>query len=196
MPLFCILSMRFEYLDWVNEHNIGLHRINVKNFLDYFLEQEPTSIGGRFKRWRMSQGYNQKVLAEKLKVSSSYLGKVEKGEKELSGKLIRGIITIFGIDILSYIMGIGEQKTTKSTKALCYILPKNLDLVLEEYPGLRELYNDKDLLARLRITMDEFEMLAGVKMEADFPLSKEFYLDALLHHRLHLANLVKTNRSK
>ena len=155
---------------------------------------EPRSIGKRLKHWRISQDLKQQELADTLKVSQSYLGRLERDERALSGKFITAIINYFGLDVLSYIMGISDFEATQMHKQHLHKLPKDMEPLFEENPGLQEFFDDKDLLAQLKVTIGELEILAGIKMEADFPMTKAFYMDALLHHRRHLTQLVESAR--
>lgn len=67
-------------------------------------------IGQRLKAARISHGYTQEQIAEKLGINTAYYGKVERGISGLTILNIRKVSEILGIDIHFLITGVGKNK--------------------------------------------------------------------------------------
>ncbi|MBC5638433.1 helix-turn-helix transcriptional regulator [Ornithinibacillus sp. BX22] len=60
---------------------------------------EKGRIGRRIKAFRKLKGYTQVRLAKELNISLNTLGKIERGTREVSEKLIQQIAETLNIDI-------------------------------------------------------------------------------------------------
>lgn len=58
-----------------------------------------TEIGNRIRQLRIKKGFSQEKLAELSELNTSYIGQVERGEKNPSVDTVYSIATALGIDL-------------------------------------------------------------------------------------------------
>ena len=74
----------------------------------YYGKHAETSAGGRLKAIRKQLGLTQKELAEKLDISSAYIGFMETGHMEISRPTIEKMEMLFGVRRQWLIYGKGK----------------------------------------------------------------------------------------
>jgi transcriptional regulator with XRE-family HTH domain len=55
-------------------------------------------FGDLISQLRISKGYSQKIVADKLGIDISLLSKIEHGERQIQGHMLKGISELFDID--------------------------------------------------------------------------------------------------
>jgi transcriptional regulator with XRE-family HTH domain len=63
-------------------------------------------IGNRIIELRKERGISQEQLALKANVTRSYMGALERGEKNISVKYLKKIIDALGVDFQTFFIGI------------------------------------------------------------------------------------------
>jgi transcriptional regulator with XRE-family HTH domain len=58
-----------------------------------------TSLGETIQRLRMIRGFTQEKLAERVGVSTNYIGYIEQGKKDPRIKILRKIADVLGVQV-------------------------------------------------------------------------------------------------
>ena len=98
-------------------------------------------IGFRVKQARLNAGLTQEELAEKADLHPTYIGQVERGEKNLTLASCEKILTALGVTFSELFENIEECKSSESIPAQCFqlICSKSQDEQLHLYRILLEI---------------------------------------------------------
>ena len=79
------------------------------------------TIGRKLRQYRQKQGYSQEALADRAGLHPTYIGQVERGEKNITVETLGKITESFlPIDRLSYIVSRNSYSCTFSLISLLY----------------------------------------------------------------------------
>lgn len=67
------------------------------------------AIGRRVRELRMNSGLTQEELAEKIDVSASFVGHIERGEKKFSLETAGSLATCFGVPLDYIVLGMNNR---------------------------------------------------------------------------------------
>ena len=79
-------------------------------------------VGLRIRAHRLKQGLTQEELAEKANLHNTYIGQVERGEKNLTLISLEKILQGLGISFSDFFKYMGESANGKDYAAQCYTL--------------------------------------------------------------------------
>ena len=98
-------------------------------------------VGRRIRMYRLRQGMTQETLAEKSELYHTYIGQVERGEKNLTLASCEKILTALGVTFSELFENIEECKSSESIPAQCFqlICSKSQDEQLHLYRILLEI---------------------------------------------------------
>ncbi len=88
--------------------------------------------GQRIRMHRQRLGLTQEELAERAKLHSTYIGQVERGEKNLTLNSLERILTALGVPLCHFFEHLGASEDYKSFPNLCY------EMVSEKSPAQQE----------------------------------------------------------
>lgn len=79
------------------------------------------TVGKRLKNYRNFRGLTQEALAEMADVHPTYLGQVERGEKNVTIESLEKIVASLGISFSQLFEGLdGREQTEDNIPLLCY----------------------------------------------------------------------------
>lgn len=88
-------------------------------------------IGKRIRIRRKQLGFTQEVLAEKVDISPSYMGEIERGTSICSLAVLVNIATVLELNLDTLIKGINEENANNAFSELLDAVPKsNHDLYI------------------------------------------------------------------
>jgi len=128
----------------------------------------------RLKKARKASQLTQRELASLTKMDQGHISRLESGGKGVSMEHLQEIARALGVTV-SHLIGEdiqeerGSYKTTRSTP-----LANDNDMPM----GLRELANDKQLVAALNITEAEWQALNSIQLMSE--VSKDGYVQLLI----------------
>lgn len=101
-------------------------------------------VGARVRAFRQRMGITQEELAERAELHHTYIGQVERGEKNLTIASLEKILTALNVSFSDFFEKIEERKDDESIPMRCYNLiktkkePEQLRLfhILEEIDSL------------------------------------------------------------
>lgn len=97
------------------------------------MEPIAQEIGSRIRRYRLNQDLTQEALAEKAELHHTYIGQVERGEKNLTISSLGKILTALGVSFSELFENIEETKTTAPISTQCYRLISNKSIQEQEH---------------------------------------------------------------
>ena len=80
------------------------------------------SVGIRIRNYRQRQGLTQDQLAEKSGLHNTYIGQVERGEKNITLVSLEKILTALGICFRDFFEGMETKDGKTSVASRCYDL--------------------------------------------------------------------------
>ena len=80
------------------------------------------SIGSRIRSYRQKRGLSQEKLAELADLHNTYIGQVERGEKNLTLVSLEKILNALGISFAEFFEAFESEKGTTSYAVQCYDL--------------------------------------------------------------------------
>ena len=80
------------------------------------------SIGSRIRAYRIRQGLTQEQLAEKSDMHNTYIGQVERGEKNLTVVSLEKILSALGVSFSEFFQCLETKADKPSYAAQCYDL--------------------------------------------------------------------------
>jgi len=86
------------------------------------MEAITQEIGNRIRRLRQKQGITQEKLAEKADLHHTYIGQVERGEKNLSVATLEKILEALGITFSEFFEKVELCSKAEKTADKCYSL--------------------------------------------------------------------------
>ena len=93
-------------------------------------------IGDRIRAYRNQKGWSQEYLAEKADVHHTYIGQLERGEKNATIESISKIAGTLGVSLSSFFENISVEQQEDNLPAQCYALlqeqPVNAQKALAE----------------------------------------------------------------
>lgn len=98
-------------------------------------------LGKRIREERLRLKLTQEQLSEKIDVTASYLGSVERGEKSMTLEKLIDLINVFGVSmdyILSDFMCHDSGKTEDLTSVVDSLTPRQQKLALEIVKLIRD----------------------------------------------------------
>lgn len=104
-----------------------------------------TEIGARIRMYRLRQGLTQEELAEKANLHNTYIGQVERGEKNLTLISLEKILSALHVTFAEFFEYMGNTKLNDvDYAAKCYALisgrthaeQRHLFLILQEIESL------------------------------------------------------------
>ncbi len=114
----------------------------------------------RFKQLRLSSGFSQQALAEKLKISKSSVNMYERGEREPGFETLESIADFFNVD-MNYLLGSEKNVLDPGGKFKKYTIPPQLsDKAVKIVTQI-----DSSLYERLCILADEDDRSFENEME-------------------------------
>jgi transcriptional regulator with XRE-family HTH domain len=129
-------------------------------------------FGAKLKTIRREKRMSQGDLADKAKINRSYLSMIENGHSSPTIDVVQRLADGLSINLWQLLADVEESH-------FLY----DLDGGFEMYEALHELLNDKADMMLIQPSMNEIEMLKGVRFSGGFKPDKRFYLDALLAYR-------------
>lgn len=99
------------------------------------------TLGQRIRAERLRQGMTQEQLAEAAEVHPTYIGQVERGEKNMTILTLEKILIALGLCFTDIFNKIQSQTEIQNYPELCYELinGKSLDLQKRYYQILKEI---------------------------------------------------------
>lgn len=129
-------------------------------------------LGPRLRQLRREKGLSQGELADRAGINRSYLSMIENARSSPTMDVVQRLSKGLEVNIWRLITDVNEQQYV-------YDLDEGFDM----YDGLRNLLNDSDEIMLIRPTIEEIEMLKGIRFSGGFKPDKRFYRDALLAYR-------------
>jgi len=77
------------------------------------------TVGQRIRTYRKNQGLTQEELAERSELHNTYIGQVERGEKNLTLSSLEKILDALNLSFADFFEGL-ERKSQESIPSLCY----------------------------------------------------------------------------
>lgn len=112
------------------------------------MKELATIIGQRIRNHRTHLGYSQEKLAEIAACHPTYIGQVERGEKNVTIESIEKITTALGIPLSQLFEKIGDESNTKSDYPLmCY-----------EFVSSKEI-KEQELIYKILMQIDHYKNL-------------------------------------
>ena len=102
-------------------------------------------IGDRIRAYRNQKGWSQVYLAEKADVHHTYIGQLERGEKNATIESISKIAGTLGVSLSSLFENISVEQQEDNLPAQCYAL-------LQEQP-----VNDQKVLAEILAALIQYK---------------------------------------
>ena len=102
-------------------------------------------IGDRIRAYRNQKGWSQEYLAEKADVHHTYIGQLERGEKNATIESISKIAGTLGVSLSSFFENISVEQQEDNLPAQCYAL-------LQEQP-----VNDQKVLAEILAALIQYK---------------------------------------
>ena len=102
-------------------------------------------IGQRIRNYRTQQGLSQEKLAELSKCHPTYIGQVERGEKNATLESIERISTALGISLSKLFEKIGDDYSSSNIPLKCY-----------EFLSAKS-KSEQEQLYRMLIEIDEYK---------------------------------------
>jgi len=88
------------------------------------MEEFIKTVGERIRQYRVQADLTQEQLAEKADLHTTYIGQVERGEKNISVKCLKQILNALGIPLSDFFTGIGSGNSSSGSKqdfpGMCY----------------------------------------------------------------------------
>ena len=103
-------------------------------------------IGDRIRAYRNQKGWSQEYLAEKADVHHTYIGQLERGEKNATIESISKIAGTLGVSLSSLFENISVEQQEDNLPAQCYAL-------LQEQP-----VNAQKALAEILAALIQYKM--------------------------------------
>lgn len=129
-------------------------------------------LGPRLRQVRREKGLSQGELADHAGINRSYLSMLENGRSSPTLDVVKRLAKGLDVNIWRLVTDVNEGNYD-------YDLDEEFDM----YDGLRDFLNDSDEIMLIRPTIDETEMLKGIRFSGSFKPDKRFYRDALLAYR-------------
>lgn len=79
-------------------------------------------LGQRIRRYRLQRGLTQEALAEKAELHNTYIGQVERGEKNLTINSLGKILSALDITFAELFENIEDTRGSNTLPAQCYQL--------------------------------------------------------------------------
>ena len=102
-------------------------------------------IGDRIRAYRNQKGWSQEYLAEKADVHHTYIGQLERGEKNATIESISKIAGTLGVSLSRLFENISIEQQENNLPAQCYAL-------LQEQP-----VNDQKVLAEILAALIQYK---------------------------------------
>lgn len=102
-------------------------------------------IGDRIRAYRNQKGWSQEYLAEKADVHHTYIGQLERGEKNATIESISKIAVALGVSLSRLFENISIEQQEDNLPAQCYAL-------LQEQP-----VNDQKALAEILAALIQYK---------------------------------------
>lgn len=97
------------------------------------------AMGKRIREKRLEKGWTQENLAEKIEMSTSYIGEIERGTSIASLAAVVSIARVLGLNLDSLVNGInGENANQAFSEILDEVPEKNKDLYVRICEGVAE----------------------------------------------------------
>lgn len=90
------------------------------------------AVGARIRIYRQRCGITQEELAEKAEVHHTYIGQVERGEKNLTIVTLEKILSALGISFTDFFEHLDFNKNNETTASQCY------DIINAKSPSQQE----------------------------------------------------------
>lgn len=90
------------------------------------------SVGTRIRIYRQHRGITQEELAEKADVHHTYIGQVERGEKNITIVTLEKILSALDISFTEFFEHLNFSENTETTASKCY------DIINEKTPSQQE----------------------------------------------------------
>ncbi len=82
-------------------------------------------VGERIRMYRLQQGMTQEMLAESAELHPTFIGQVERGEKNMSLVSLAKILEALKISFSEFFENVEDCKTSNSIPAKCYQLVRS-----------------------------------------------------------------------
>lgn len=127
------ISLRQKNINSLCISTLDIYRLLIWG--DIMAELAKT-IGARLRNYRTTKGLTQEALAERAGLHATYIGQVERGEKNITIESLEKIISSLEISLPQLFEGIGVQSEPRTNyPLLCY------ELVAEhQYTKQEQLY--------------------------------------------------------
>lgn len=99
------------------------------------------AVGARIRIYRQRCGITQEELAEKAEVHHTYIGQVERGEKNLTIVTLEKILSALGISFTDFFEHLDFKESEETTASQCYDIINNKTPAQQEkiYKLIRDL---------------------------------------------------------
>ncbi len=144
------------------------------------VHSDPSTIPGRLKELRLSLNLNQKEFSERIGIARAYWSTLETGKKELTGNVIRKLMSEFDISADWVIDGVGNRQRGSAINENVNHLKNIHRLQLEDRFTVRPLL---DTILRLKLILKSL-INEGKKIELN---ESEIELIAAAHKEYHEA---------
>ena len=86
------------------------------------MESLSHTVGSRIRSYRLQKGLTQEALAEKAELHQTYIGQVERGEKNLTLASLEKILAALNVTFAEFFENIEGCKARAGLSTLCYQL--------------------------------------------------------------------------
>ena len=103
-----------------------------------------TEIGNRIRQFRIKKGFSQEKLAELSDLNMSYIGQVERGEKNPSVDIVYSIASALDVDLSDLFKNLSSKSSDNSYAHKVYSLMLTMDEKRSKYLfDLATLFSEK-----------------------------------------------------
>ncbi|MBT3232773.1 MAG: helix-turn-helix transcriptional regulator [Calditrichaeota bacterium] len=138
------------------------------------MQQEKTKniVAQRVRQIRREKGINQEELANNAEINRSYLSSVENGKSSPTIEVVERLAKGLGVSIAELMM-------SEKEKHFSYDSGEEFEM----YDGLKQLLESEDEMMLMRLSIEEVDLLKGIRLRGSHKPSKRFFVDALLDYR-------------
>lgn len=129
-------------------------------------------FGNRLKTLRRRAEMSQEELADRAGINRSYLSMIENGHSSPTMDVVQKLAQGLGVSLWTLISEVEGRHFTYDT-----------DDEFEMYPGLRELLESEEDILLMNPSVEEIELLKGLRFKGNYQPSKRFFIEALLDYR-------------
>lgn len=130
-------------------------------------------IGPCIREARQRARLSQEELAAQARINRTYLSQLENGHSSPTLEVLNRLAGALGVEPAALLPETQDARESS---------PRN-QVDADVYPGLQELLDDERTRLLIKPTVDEIEMLKGIRFLNRYSPSKELFIEILLDYR-------------